>query len=68
MTAAPLKRFRIGIGLGTLFFGLMSDLLDARFGTESLRYAILIGTGFYLVSAALLALTARRLPRDWHGA
>lgn len=56
----------IGIGFGTLFFGLVSDALTARLGDESLRYAILIGLSFYLLSAVLYLLAARRLSRDWH--
>lgn len=55
----------IGIGLGTVFFGLVSDLLSARFGDESLRYAILIGLGFYGLAALLMAAASRTLPKDW---
>lgn len=55
----------IGIGLGTVVLGALSDALSARFGAESLRYAILAGTGFYAVAAALFLLSARRLERDW---
>ena len=55
----------IGIGLGTVMLGLLSDALSARFGAESLRYAILAGTSFYLVAAALFLLSARRLEKDW---
>ena len=55
----------IGLGLGTLIIGALSDALTARFGAESLRYAILAGTGFYLLSATLFALSSRRLERDW---
>jgi MFS family permease len=55
----------IGLGLGTLIIGALSDLFAARFGTDSLRYAILAGTGFYVLSAALFALSSRRLDRDW---
>lgn len=55
----------IGIGFGTLFFGLVSDAFTQRFGDQALRYAILAGLGFYLLASALLALTARRLARDW---
>jgi hypothetical protein len=36
-----------------------------RFGAESLRYAILAGTGFYLVAAALLFFAGSRLTKDW---
>jgi MFS family permease len=55
----------IGIGLGTTLIGVVSDLMRARFGSESLRYAILAGTGFYLIAAVLLFLASRRLDEDW---
>ncbi|HYU34500.1 MAG TPA: MFS transporter [Thermoanaerobaculia bacterium] len=56
----------LGIGFGVFFFGKMSDVLRPRFGEESLRYAILIGLGFYVLAATLLYLASRRLERDWH--
>lgn len=56
----------IGIGFGTLFLGALSDALTARFGAESLRYAILTGLIFYVLSATLFWLSSRRLERDWH--
>ena len=55
----------VGLGLGTWFFGAVSDALTPRFGDEALRYAIYSGLGFYVVSAALFALAARRLTDDW---
>ncbi|MCR5879719.1 MFS transporter [Phenylobacterium sp. J367] len=55
----------IGLGLGTWFFGAVSDALTPRFGAEALRYAIYSGLGFYVLSAGLLSLAARRLRRDW---
>jgi MFS family permease len=51
----------IGIGLGTTLIGMVSDSMRVRFGSESLRYAILAGTGFYLIAAALLFLASRKL-------
>lgn len=57
----------IGIGLGNLVIGALSDAMAARFGEESLRYAMLSGAGFYLVAAALFLLTAPRLKKDWVG-
>ena len=54
----------IGLGCGTLFFGTISDLLGTRFGSESLRYSILCGLIFYVISAALLWRTSRRLDFD----
>jgi predicted MFS family arabinose efflux permease len=55
----------IGIGLGTTLIGVVSDAMRARFGAESLRYAILTGTGFYLIAAVLLLFAGRRLAKDW---
>ena len=55
----------IGIGLGNLLIGLISDGLNAQFGDESLRYAILAGTVFYLIAAGLFIVTAPRLQKDW---
>ena len=55
----------IGIGLGTVALGALSDALSAQFGANSLRYAILAGTVFYLVAATLFLLSAKRLERDW---
>jgi len=55
----------IGIGLGSVALGALSDVLSARYGTDSLRYAILAGTLFYFVAAALFLLSAKRLERDW---
>jgi predicted MFS family arabinose efflux permease len=55
----------IGIGLGTVALGALSDALAAQYGADSLRYAILAGTSLYVVAAALFLLSARRLERDW---
>ncbi len=55
----------IGIGLGNLAIGAISDRLNAQFGDESLRYAILSGIVFYIIAAGLFILTAPRLKRDW---
>ena len=55
----------IGLGLGTWYFGAVSDALTPRFGAEALRYAIYSGLGFYVVSAGLFLLAARGIKRDW---
>lgn len=55
----------IGIGLGLPLIGSLSDAMRVRFGAESLRYAIVAGSGFYLIAAALLLLAARHLKADW---
>jgi predicted MFS family arabinose efflux permease len=58
----------IGIGAGTFAIGAISDALQARYGDESLRYAILAGSGFYLLAAGLFFLASGRLKRDWEAA
>ena len=55
----------IGIGVGTVVIGLLSDHLQAQFGDNALRYAILAGTSFYLIAAMFFLLSARKLGRDW---
>ncbi len=55
----------IGIGVGTVLIGWISEQLAPSFGDQSLRYSILIGLSFYLLSAALFFLASRRLHRDW---
>ncbi|MBO6764650.1 MFS transporter [Maricaulis sp.] len=57
----------VGLGLGDVFLGVMSDSFAAQFGSESLRYSIMSGGIFYLVAAGLLLLASRYLARDWEG-
>jgi MFS family permease len=56
----------IGIGFGIFFLGFMSDRMTAAHGADSLRYSILYGLGFYLLSAGLYFAAAARLRRDWY--
>jgi predicted MFS family arabinose efflux permease len=56
----------IGLGVGPLLIGRVSDLLKARYGLESLRYAAMGSTLFYLLAAALMLIAVRTLRRDWH--
>jgi len=55
----------IGIGLGNLAIGALSDRLAAEFAEESLRYAILSGAIFYVLAAVLFIIVAPRLKHDW---
>jgi predicted MFS family arabinose efflux permease len=57
----------IGIGIGTLAIGALSDALQAQYGDDSLRYSILAGTGFYVLAASLFFLASRWLEQDWEG-
>ena len=55
----------IGIGVGTMAIGMLSDSLQSRYGDDSLRYAILAGTSFYVLAAILFFVSARFLKSDW---
>jgi len=55
----------VGIGAGTVAIGAISDHLQASYGEHSLKYAIMSGTGFYIVAALLFFVSARRLAQDW---
>jgi predicted MFS family arabinose efflux permease len=57
----------IGLGVGPLLIGVVSDHLKGRYGVESLRYAAMGSTAFYLVAAALAFCAARTIRRDWVG-
>jgi len=55
----------IGIGIGTLAIGFLSDTLAIQYGDDSLRYSILAGTSFYIVAASLFFLASRWIEQDW---
>jgi len=55
----------IGIGVGTMAIGMLSDSLQAQFGDDSLRYAILAGTSFYVLAAILFFVSSKYLKDDW---
>jgi MFS family permease len=59
----------LGLGVGTMLIGAISDVLHVRggVGVESLRYAILAGLTCYLIAAALFMWAARHLEHDWVG-
>jgi MFS family permease len=57
----------IGIGFGIFFLGFMSDAMTASYGDQALKYSILYGLGFYLLSSAIYFVAARWLKRDWVG-
>jgi len=55
----------VGLGVGPLLIGALSDHFKAAYGTESLRYAAVGCLGFYLLAAMLVLAAARSLRRDW---
>lgn len=55
----------IGLGVGPLLIGRISDALKATYGAESLRYAAVGITAFFLVAAMLIFVAGRTLRSDW---
>jgi len=55
----------IGLGLGALTIGKLSDLLKPGFGDEALRVGMLAALACYLIAGLLMLIAAPRLQRDW---
>ncbi len=54
----------IGLGLGPLSTGLISDALQPQYGVDSLRYAMVIVSLIGLVAPLLFYMASRYLPQD----
>jgi MFS family permease len=55
----------IGIGIGVLFLGFLSDTLAPIYGDQSLKYSIMASMGLYVFSALLLWVCSRSITRAW---
>ena len=55
----------IGLGLGPLLIGRVSDALKHSYGADSLRYAAVGCTSFYLLAALLMFFCVKRLRGEW---
>jgi MFS family permease len=55
----------IGLGAGPLLIGHVSDLLKKSYGVESLRYAAVGSTAFYLLAAALMLIAVKHVRSTW---
>jgi predicted MFS family arabinose efflux permease len=55
----------IGLGVGPLLMGALSDALKSSYGIESLRYAAVACLVFYGLAAALMLFAVKPLRRDW---
>jgi MFS family permease len=55
----------VGLGVGPLLIGAISDALKQSYGSEALRYAAVAVTIFYLVAAFLMLLCVSRLRSNW---
>ena len=55
----------IGLGIGPLLMGRLSDALKASYGVDSLRYAAVACLAFYLLAAALMLVCVPFLRHSW---
>lgn len=55
----------IGLGIGPLLMGRLSDMLKSTYGVDSLRDAAAACTAFYLVAALLVLFAISSLRRSW---
>jgi predicted MFS family arabinose efflux permease len=55
----------VGLGVGPLLMGRLSDALKSTYGVDSLRYAAAACTLFYLVAALLMLLSIKFLRASW---
>jgi MFS family permease len=54
----------VGMGLGPLIIGTLSDVFHARYANESLRYALLPPAGAYLIAGGAYMAAARTIRRQ----
>ena len=55
----------IGLGIGPLLMGRLSDALKATYGADALRDAAVLCLAFYLVAAVLMFISAPFLKLSW---
>ncbi|OYY88770.1 MAG: MFS transporter [Sphingomonas sp. 28-66-16] len=56
----------LGLGIGTLAFGALSDYYHSSYGDDALRYAIItVAIVLYPIAVIMFGLASRRLERDW---
>ena len=55
----------IGLDVGPLLMGRLSDLFKASYGVDSLRYAAIACLGFYIIAAILALLAVKPLRKSW---
>jgi len=55
----------IGLGLGAMMIGKLSDLLAPTFGGEALRIGMVAALACYVIAGLLMLVAAPGLQRDW---
>jgi len=55
----------IGMGLGPLLMGFLSEELKSSYGADALRYGAVFCLGFYVIAGILALLAARHVRKGW---
>jgi len=55
----------IGLGVGPMLIGALSEAFKSRFGDDALRYATVSVLGFYLLAAVLMLMSIKHLRAGW---
>lgn len=55
----------LGLGLGTLVIGLLSDVMNEHYGQEALRYAAVSSLGLLAIAAVIMLFAIKPLRREW---
>jgi predicted MFS family arabinose efflux permease len=55
----------IGMGMGPLLMGFLSEELKSSYGTEALRYGAVFCLGFYVLAGILALFAARHVRKGW---
>jgi hypothetical protein len=55
----------IGLGVGPLLIGRLSDAMKQSYGADALRYAAVACTGFYVLAAILTLICVPKLRSAW---
>lgn len=55
----------IGMGLGPLLMGFLSEELKSSYGAEALRYGAVFCLGFYVLAGILALFAARHVRKGW---
>jgi MFS family permease len=55
----------IGLGVGPMLIGALSEAFKARLGADALRYATVSVLGFYLLAAILMLIAVKYLRASW---
>jgi len=55
----------IGLGVGPLLMGFLSEELKSSYGADALRYGAVFCLGFYVLAGVLALFAAKHVRKGW---